>query len=243
MPVGKPDWSYAVENADNEQVADYAELAARLGSIYKHYRTGNYVWGTSFEDSDASYVLLNLGTGTFTDDTAQTQSGANCKKITLASGDISGLFVTRWEAFINYKGLGFQYSIKAQDGNGSHYATIQLVEDLIAYQFSVKYDPATYEWSVKTDSGYVVFTTRMINDRGIDNYYERIKLIIDAESKHYIRLIISGTNYDLSEYYTDGNVTTLNNLAAFTLQFNIPPSGTDVCYIDDLIVTQNEPLT
>lgn len=243
MPVGKPDWSSHIQDAEQEPQSDLAELAVRLGSIYTHYRTGNYVWSTSFEGNDASYVILNGGTGVIADYTTLTQSGANAKSISIPSTAGGVITLTRYEPFIVKKGLGFAYSIKAGTNSGDHIATIQIISENKIYNWRLKYDSSSFEWSIWDGASYNVVHTVKINDRGPDNYYDRIKLVIDVESKHFLRLIINGKTIDISAFETSGAANTASEVAAFWLEFVVPGSGTNLLYVDDLIITQNEPLS
>ena len=214
-----------------------AEVAARLGSIHTFDRRGNILWYDDFEDGLNKWEVSLSGTGPSVALTnAQARKGAlSCK---LVSGTSGGAY-SQINAYLPYNILsrmGFESAFTA-NGDTEYTWRFWFYDGTNYYEASVTYS-ATDWLEIWTTAGWVaVANVPLLHS---DSLFHILKLVVDPITHKYVRLILNNTEYDVSasDMLPTANATAPHTLVTFRVTKG---SSGDTVYIDNVIVTQNEP--
>ncbi len=219
-----------------------AEVAARLGSIHTFDRRGDILWYDDFEDGIEKWEKTLSGTG----------AGLSPSNTHALSGVLSAKFVTgnqTSDITKMIKKLPYPYSTRI--GVEAHFT----VPDAFMYwEFdfgvfdgtnlilsSVVLNSSTSVIQILTASGAWVTIASSLGTIASDYIFHAVKLVIDCSAKKYVRLIWNNNIYDLSNY---GPSSTVNATAPYLYaqaQLSTEADAQKTGYLDDVIVTQNEP--
>lgn len=242
MPRGAPDYSNV--NAANplHRLDDMAELAARLKSAVCYDRAGRVVsvWdfqhglqGTTFgvdaSPSAGSLVSSRSATGYFS--------------IKLDPSDTEGSYV-EWRGQAYYVPVG-KTGLEVSISPDTDFDYLRII--LWPYSGSnilqaiVRYYVAEEEWRVKdADAGYVTVLSDYKLQQGPAAWHP-FKMVIDTDTKAYVRMSIDDQVVDLSDY----TIPEVADTGLAQLAFGVTVYGEGAnhapCYFDKFIVTQNEP--
>lgn len=221
---------------------DMAELAARLGSPVTHNREGNILFMETFESgmqpwlpnmggAGADILLSNLNYRT---------SGYSCKMVAGSDGD-------RWAQISRH----FPYPVLGRYGLESSVLVDGYLEYLIwtlsrydghlAHQFQITYSPGDQEFWVTVPGGSAVDVAtdiKLDEDYGL---FHTIKLVGDFVTGNYVRLIINNAEYDLSAFSEHTFAAETNPYVFVVLTVQSLEGVNATVFVDDIIVTQNEP--
>ena len=242
MPHGQRDWS----NIGAEELVfamdDMAELAARLGSPITFNREGNVLFVSTFEHGVAGFGTTPGGDDAeiVTSALWSRTSGYCCK---LVAGKTTPYYALIYKTF-PYPTLG-SYGLELSfllDTDLDRLDVELWIYDG-AYQtiYLVRYDPDTDVVQIRTSStSYPTVVTGVALSASV-TIFHTLKFVVDAVERTYKRLILNNVEYDLSAYpgYAITNPVQAKMQVRVT---NIGASGKNaVVYVDDLILTQNEP--
>jgi len=109
------------------------------------------------------------------------------------------------------------------------------------YDYRIKYLSATHKLQVRDSAGvYQDLSPAMyLYDRSC--LFHVIKLVINAKSGCYTRLIVDDTTFDLSSYSAETSPGGLDPTLLIDFLFLGKVAQNATSYIDDVILTQNEP--
>lgn len=237
-----PPWTSKWRMATIFGQIDSGELAARLGSINTFDRRGNVLWMDDFEDNiDKWALLISEATGSIALSTATARNGATSAKLTTGPTILD--FVRMWR-LISYPQVG-KFGLET---------SFTVAGNKEIYKFSFYYDNGTvlkltdieYDSDTDllryTDSGGVwqdIATSLDLHDN--PHLFHTMKLVCDFENDEYIRLLLDKEVYPLTDVALNvGGVSTSPHLFV-EYNFINGENASKTCYIDDVIVTQNEP--
>lgn len=221
---------------------DLAELAARLRSVVTHNREGTVVYIETFESGMSPWQTTEAGTGAeiIVSNANYRSSGYSCK-MTGGSDGAHGAQMFRRFPYPALGRYGLEFSALLDTDLQYLIWMLQLRDGTTEYQFQVTYNPATEELIVReAGGGYTTAATGVVLDTG-SGLFHTLKLVADFANGTYLRLIVNETEYDLSDYtaYSFANATNPHILVTITMYSNVGTNA--VVYVDDLIVTRNEP--
>lgn len=218
------------------------ELAARLGSPVSFDRHGQVVWMDGFEEGIGKWLATVVGTDAavaLNGDYAR--NGAWCAKLTGGSDGSGYAMISRLLAFPLLGRMGFEYSF-AFDGDLNVLELVFLLYDgtdlhrpVIRYDHPKKllvYWDSGYGW-VPIASGVDLFLS--------DLPFWTWKLVVDFGGEEYVHLVVNDKYYDLAGIAYPQVASEVNAHLLLIIR-NYSLSGENgVVYIDDVIITQNEP--
>lgn len=242
MSHGSPDWGASRPVSTIYQVSDLSELAARLGSIVTFDRRGDVVWLDNFEDNINKWDQSPTGAGAaIALDTDRCRSGGKSCKLT--TGNLAGnsTYIHRsFGASVVSAKLGIELSFTLHPFV-TFYLYIEAHRPPTAYRVTMKYDPVTnilayqkfngfYEdliVGLDLEAGTVWHTMKLVGDFSVDGFYERV--------------ILNNLTPDIqgipSHQFAAGAEDKLRVVVMATTQ----SAANNSLWIDDMIVTQNEP--
>ena len=220
-----------------------AEVAARLGSISTFDRRGEVIWFDDFEDNIAKWTIsYSAGAGTVALSNAAARNGAQSAKMVTGATTSDDIIITRWLTYPFTKTkIGYEQSFCFQSVFTSYFQLSLLILTGSRYVLgSIRYNPITPTLEYQTTSGAWVSLTA-VSLAAANTLFHTMKLVIDPYSEKYVRLILDANVYDLSaiSLYAMGSSLTASMSLAFT--FATLSANSRACYVDDAIVTQNEP--
>lgn len=243
MPSGQPDFGLYAPTETIVGLSDLGELAARLGSPVTFDRRGNIIWMDDFESGiEKWYVDSAAGGENLLWVPTYSKSGGFCAKaITDAHAD-DDIRVTVALPYPALSRIGFEYSFRL----GSNIKEIHIINQLYNGTNLIvgllRWTAATKTWAYLDDSGYHDLTPTIDFRSTAPIPFNTLKLVCDFTTRMYVRLIANNTTYDLSSNTLRvgpgaGIPPHLSERVAIYTNAN---ASADI-YIDDAIVTQNEP--
>ena len=219
-----------------------AELAAVLSFAKRHDRRGNVLWLSSFENGLGEfYTAVNGTLASVSLSTAVALSGAYSCKLTAGSDSekragvfkvisypilskVGGQAAFTWDTTIDHLLLDFSLY------DGTNYTT-----------FSVKFDPSLGKMQYfNSVSGWTdiaalpAWTTATY-------LFHVAKIVVDLDTGKYVRLIVDDTEYSLANISAYTTSSGVQPYLTFSIMVVGPGTTNPALYVDDVIITQNEP--
>ena len=221
---------------------DNAELAARLFSINTYVRSGSIVWMDDFEDNINHWCKTAVGTGAsvvLSDEAAR--NGKYSAKMTTPSDTADYCSLQRAIGMLNTSKIGFELSYADQDDNTRLSIMIAIYDGTTEYYGILRISEAAGTLEIWDDiiNNYVTLDTLTIDSEICT--WNTMKLIIDMDSLYYVRGYFNNEEYDLTAYrLRDVALATSPRIAVAVLLHRTVADNYHV-YVDDAIITQNEP--
>lgn len=240
--IDYPDGGFSSGSGVYPMTGDLAELAARLGSVVTHSREGSIVHIETFEHGLGPWNPTGYGTGAeiYISTTAYRSSGYSCKMTAGSDGSAAAKIFRKFP----YPQLGM-YGLEFSWQNGQAPDNIQCrlayYDGTNEHQFSIRYRAAEQDLQVKDSTNtFQTFATGIDLMPGFAGF-QTFKLVADFENDEYVRLILNETEHDLSDYtpYIFAETDAPNVRVDIILWGN--SGANNWCFVDDLILTQNEP--
>lgn len=242
MPHGTPDWGASKPTTTVYTVSDMAELAARLGSIVTYDRRGDVVWMDTFEDNLNKWYQWVNGTGAAAAlSTDLAKNGAKSAKLTTGNNtfDQTALYRFGGPMFIDSRtGIEVSFILNAKV-NLIFSMTTFLATEL--YTAKVKIDPVAETLSYQNLAGAWVVLMAGLTVRPI-NTWHTLKLVADfSASKEYVRLLLDNLSPDVSGIKVYKKVEVNTEHFEVIVNAQVLEAANHSMYVDDFIITQNEP--
>ena len=219
------------------------ELAARLGSINTYERRGNVVFIDDFEDSTLKWKVGGSGT----DHTeVRTNNSAHSKnysmKLTTGNAALDGAYIQHLHYVPPLKRLGIEMAVALEVATPGQIWNEAMIYDGSYYIHpQALYYPSSGSLKI-TDENDVAQTIATVSTKRDPLFYNQWKMVFDLNTYKYVRMFFNNVEYDISDY---GIYRVLNSSAAHMyiqiLAYNAS-SGNHSAYIDNVILTQNEPI-
>jgi len=242
MAHGYPDWAQSAGVNTVYQLRDLAELAARLGSIDTFDRRGDVFFLWDFESGAESFGYWGGGAGWGTYlSLLYPKSGHLCFALKSGSNGSQNAYMFYRSHIPSESRLGFESSVCGGSVKG------QIVWWLLSYDgercltTAIKYDHNTDKlYYYSTDSDWIEFASG-INLGTVAGAYNTAKLVVDLPNKKYVRFMLGSNCYDLSDIDGLDEALVVYPQTYSQIEFYGEAGFNNVLYVDDWILTQNEP--
>lgn len=242
MAHGYPDWGLFATKKTVYALHDNAELAARLGSIVTFDRRGDILRLDDFEDNIKKWEVSPSGTGASIalSSEAARNGGKSCAITT--GDDIGDQSVL--ELSLSYTVLskfGFEFSFTTNNNLEYIQLLFRITSGTHLHTYTVRYYLASDEVRIQnSDSAWVTIAS---NVDLLEYYYHfhTLKLVVDGENNQYVRLILNEVTYDLSDYAPTEAASDATPRLQITITAMNGTAANNTMYVDDAIVTHNEP--
>lgn len=242
MPRGAPDWYMYRRGLGQDAMPDLLEQAARLGSIVLHDRRGDVIYLDDFS-SGANHWFAS---------SAHPASTALLSAATARHGNLSielhAALIADTHAALSAR---FPYPDPTRLGLECAF-TVDVLSDHIVFSLyvydgtyenygRVQYHPHNTTLDILLPAAGIHVITNTLDLNPDDHHFHILKLVIDTTTRHYTRLIIDDTEWDLTPYPFSLPLDNTPNRQA--IEFHNYGNDTDESdiYIDDVILTYNEP--
>jgi len=242
MAHGGPDWGIGVPVSTIYGLDDMGELVVRLGSIDTFDRRGNVVFLSSFEDSLNPFISSKTGANASVSITnAGSRNGASSCE--LRPGDVIGDYalLQHYSPFPVSSKLGVEVSFATVHTDAIFAVENELDDTAERHYPRIYYDWDSDELSYYDSAGAPQVFASGLKLKAYERIFHTIKVVFDLAKKEYVRVILDNVEYDLSgkKYQTPATTGSAYWYQEMYAEAKVA-DGTWV-YIDDLIVTQNEP--
>lgn len=242
MPHGTPDWGLVGPKETVYGLDDLAEHAVRLGTPHLWDRRGDGVWMSDFREGlgDVGTRVGGGAGGSVVLHTVNARQGAYCVKLTTDDLDLEAALVKHLPYPV-FSRLGIEITF----GCGGWNDYIEVIGDLRdavgTWLPEVRWDPTggTIICRIGLAAWHTMTTTQMAY--AFDPCSNSLKMVFDVSLGTYVRVIANDVLYGLTAQplYHDPAVGT-PHFAARVGQ-HADPGRNAVIYMDNFIVTQNEP--
>lgn len=243
MSHGHPDYGPGAAISTVFTTMDLAELAARLGSPVTFDRRGNIIWLDSFEDGLAKWKPAYTGIAGSVELTAvRARSGALSAKITTPADSTSRQRIEHYLPIPILGKLGFEFSFTWDSDIGEIVLYTYLLGPTYRHIAQIRYIGGGYRrWYYYNQKKKWQDLSGIFILHSEDYLFNTAKLVVDYEKREYVRLIVNDTEFSLKgvPYYTDS--LTAARFLRFYIEFRPHTNVAVPTYVDDVILTQNEP--
>lgn len=219
-----------------------AELASRLGYPGTCDRRGDLLWFTTFENGLQGALISS--------------DHADSKGYLSTNRALHGAYSVRLDprgaanAYVNWSRvfhwpvagrLGVELALST-DTNPLYVTISMFYYDGTDYWLGrIRYDPATGNWLIIPSSGVnTVILAGFYLQQG-PSAWHAIKLVIDVDTKEYVRVVIGRNSIDLSAYDLYTAASAAIGQLEIRIQCDASAAMSEAIHIDGVIITQNEP--
>lgn len=237
-----PDWDALTAQATVHEVTDLGELAVRLGSIVTHDRRGDVIWLDEFECGLGKWKTLVDGSdGSIALDTNRSRNGETSVLLTCATDGEHTAKIWHHNSLPAVSKVGVEASFML----GSPVAYV--IFDFHTYdgddhmRYRVWWDYAAETLSYQDSGGNTVVLASGVSLYWIEPIFHTAKLVCDMNADEFVRLILDATSYTMDGIEGE-RIGADTDLRITTEVRVIGRHGyNDTVYVDDVILTQNEP--
>jgi len=238
---GQRDWGNIGAEATVAGLSDMGELAVRLGSPVTFNREGNVLLLDTFEYGLGRWNSSAIAPSTVEVSAAWSRYGAYSVKFDVAADAAKYGLVDTYLPYPVKSKYGLEFSLQINGYVDIIYVNMNFADGAQAQNYTIYAYPNAEKIILRDqDAGLVTFTDdwRIRNTGG---NFHTFKLVCDIVDQYYQRLIVNDVEYDLTAYRPRVTTNTAASRVFVRLQFYGSNSGAGVAYLDDVIITQNEP--
>jgi len=242
MPHGTPDWGLVGPKSTTYGLDDLGEHAVRMGSPHFFDRRGDCLFLSDFREGLTIFDQFFSAAGGAVDlVTGNARTGAFCIMLTAPGGDEEyAELIARLVSPVSGR-LGLEFSFADQDSNAHWDGYLDWWDGVLHHMGRVRISAPTgaiYYWDNASD-WVLLGTIGALSGR--THPVHTLKFVVDQTLSEYVRVIVN--NYLFSLVGTP--VPTAGVVVAPYMQIEI--RNTNIAdgelpgYVDNVIVTQNEP--
>ncbi len=242
-PHGTPDFWGQGPKSTTYGLNDMAELAVRLGSPMNYDRRGEIVWYTNFDNGGQEFLVSTSGTGagSYLTSYFPYQGGLS---MCLKTGSESGM-VALGTAYLIYPvlgGIGLEVTFAADGYTDYINFQVRIHTGSLKHEYNVRFTKSANMFAVKADDGnyHDIGGFALTTTGGV--IFTHLKVVFDILTGRYVRLMVNDNTYDISAYLPYTEASALSRGLYLGLQVVNGSSGASVLKLDNVIVTQNEPV-
>jgi hypothetical protein len=240
MGVTYPDWGGQAPIVQSDNLTDLAELAARLGSVIYHARSGRVVrhFDMDYCTQQITFVAGGAGSTAGIDNTTA-HSGGNSGKLLAANvaGGYSYLLCNAIHSNINK--LGYMFYVRLAAQNDSFQARVYVCDGDNWKLAGVRWNGVTSVWQVTNDPSFTAWS----NVTGIPKpaagftMWNNYKIVLDDDLEVLDYMKVGSLAYDLGDVPLYTYATSHGPM----MQMVIRAEQDGVVYIDDIVFSEAEP--
>ena len=242
MAHGTPDYAITNAAATIYRMNDLGELAVRLGSPVSYDRRGDVLFWDDFECGLGSWYSFSDGVGgAVAIDTTTPKNGSQCVKLTAGSDATHSAGIIRGLPYTVLAPFGVEASWAGETALGIIALIGSVYEGALFYQAAVRLDRNTGELQYADATGAWVTLETYVDYLGFEPVHNTFKVVWDPRDNTYVRVMLNERTIDLR----GEGMPSFAAGGAIGIDVEVVNLGTaganDVFYVDDVIVTQNEP--
>ena len=237
-----PDYTTQYKLATVFGQIDSGELAARLGSIVTFDRRGNVVWMDDFEGVKLLWDVATDETGYAALNTTRALNGSQSCKMN-AGGTATGnnVYIQKVLAYPVKSKIGFEITNTWHAWIEDFIWRIMLYDGTYLHRAEIKWNDTNNKLYYYGDADDWVEFASDVDMLLTTSSFNICKLVVDFVNGKYSRFIFNEATYDLSSYSYYRTLQSLSSRLYTTFEIIGEANRDTVVYVDNAIVTQNEP--
>ena len=242
MAKGQPDFGAYAPTKTVAGIADIGELAARLGSVVTFDRRGNVMWLDNFEDTLKKWGSGSNDAAGSVEHTAEAaRSGAFSVKLTTPPTIDYATWIFCYRPLPVAGKIGFEFSYAMYLQIQYVYLRVLFMTRTTRYRYRLRYDRYNTTMAYYNSDGDYIDLPGIVSHRMLSHAWNTMKLVVDYENHKYVRALLNEFSWDLSDI--DPEVDEASYTPSLYLEIRITnrEAGQHYLYLDDVILTQNEP--
>lgn len=249
MAHGGPDWGLWGTRQAAYGMDDQGELAARLGSPMVWDRRGDVLSITDWRHGLGEWEATAVGGGGgITLEVGHSRTGPYSIGLTAGNTAFTPSYLQLNIPYPVSAGLGLEFSFSEHLTTGYHQADLYVDDDIDMWPFRVQLWRATGNilvWGYLYGTLPAVNAWHLVNTVGTlgvqDQPRHACKLTVDHTILRYIKFIINDHEEDLSMYTVAAAVSGASTELRPAIWHYAAGATNPISYIDNVVVTQNEP--
>lgn len=242
MAHGTPDWGVTAGGRTVYQMTDLAEHAVRLGSPVSYDRRGDVLWLDDFRSGLAKFVTVTQGEDSVVDlSTARARNGHFSARLVAGSDGNRLARLQKRVPLPVLSVLGLEYSFSLA-------STIEFLRTYIVVLTGSQEQDFEFRWRDTDDDlqyrdandAWQTFATGVALHQHATLFHS-LKLVFDPFDIEYVRLHLGPTVYSLKGFTAQRYGSDAVPRLDFFIEMGGREGYNDTVYLDDLILTQNEP--
>lgn len=242
MAHGTPDWGSTQGTETTHPVLDVGEAAVRLGSPDRFERLGNVLLIDGFEDGMQRWAATPSGTGAVAAPTPKySRSGAWSLRLTSGSTAPAYISVVHHEPYPVLGRLGLEWSLLIPGTGSKLTVDLETADGTNVVSSSLVVDWGANIIAYVDNGGSERQLGALVPPAADPTLFHTFKLVLDAAAQAYVRALVDNTSINLGG--VAARVAPLAGGAFTNLAFTFVGrvGFNDTLYLDDVILTQNEP--
>lgn len=239
---GAPDWSVYRISSTTYTVMDLAEHAARLGSIVTFDRRGDVIFLADFSAGLNQFKAIPGGTGaSVTASPAHYLSPGHSAKLTTGNsiGNITAIANILPPPVVSK--IGIEFSFVLHDDVQYIHLIVYHYDGVGYYLYQVRIDVQNLKLQIYAHpEGWVDIRT-LPPLLSYQSFFYPVKLVFDLMSQTYTRLLFLEEEHDISAYAPASSTSTVAPRLDATLRVSTAVNSNITIYVDNVIITQDEP--
>jgi len=221
---------------------DLGELAARLKSIDTFDRRGNVIWMSDMEDGMSPlerYGNPAAAVSVWSQD--QARSGSFSIRCTTAAVAGSYAGIRKYLPYSVVGQLSLEISFTVPDVNAYHYFFFSLSAQGRDVTPQLQYIRQTQNFQLMDELfAWHDFAAPLVLREQV-NMFHTVKLVCDFVEGRYMRIIVDGTEYNVSQFLCPNVPGGVQPFLMFNARYHTNVNVALTTYYDDVILKQNEP--
>lgn len=221
---------------------DLTELAARLSSIVTFDRRGDVIWLDGFESGLGGWIKgATIGADYPAWSAVYKRNGGfSCKLATSAVFDYES-YITHYMAVPVVSKIGLEFSFTLSTSNTVVDCSLYYYDGATRALYNMRYNQPdkTLEY-YGTDMNWHVFATG-VNPYPREYVFNTLKLVVDLEAMEFVDVILNSETYSMAGLIPWNAGAIVSPFLQVHIGLRNPAAAAKTSYIDDVIITQNEP--
>ena len=242
MVHGQPDFGMTSKASTIHRLTDMGELAARLGSISAFDRRGDFVWYDSFEDGLSKRTATGTGTGNSQEVVSDLSLyGFTSVKLTGGSDGSRLASLDKAIAYPVFSNFGLEFAWNLGTAINTLRVSLMIQNSTGLWKANIRYDDINNKLQYYTEPATYVDLVDPFNLPSGGTLFNIWKVVVDMDTKEYVRFIHNNIEYDLSGIDMDETLAAYSPRLYVQIVLTSRLGENDYIYGDYVIVTQNEP--
>jgi len=221
---------------------DSGELAARLGSINTFDRRGNIVWMDDFEDTATKWgYSLTGGRGSIVTSNARAWTGDQSMQIVTGAQVDDMALMEKYFSLLSDTRLGLELRVTRTGSNSMFYMGLYGDNGTNQYNGTLRWNWSNGHVDYRdSGGGWPNLKDDVLMDI-TDEHWLPLKVVIDWDNLEYVRALVEDQEYDLTGEALSFGATSGNRFILIWIWLIVSGAVSKDCWIDNVILTQNEP--
>jgi hypothetical protein len=242
MPHGAPDWYKYRRDSATHPIDDLAELAARLNSPVVFDRRGDVVILDTFKNGRRPWQAPAPGTGAnavLSPDHFLTDGYSLA--ITCPSDHAFDIHVYRYTPYVPHGTIGLEIAFTLDLYTVSIKMDLTLNDGVNQILTYLLYTYATKRLQYYPASGAAVDLEPIVDVARNPRIFNHLKLVVDPHTPAYCRAILNHQSFDMTDIPARSVPDTTTPNLLVNIEWIGTTGQTPTVYLDNVIITQDEP--